>query len=89
MNKENVIEFETGCKTATLSLTSRKHITKVKRAAEKHPEEVWIHENPDGSICAHVPISYIKISPPRQISEEQKLAAADRLRKLREKNDLD
>lgn len=87
-NKENAIEWMTGNKTVTLSLTSRKHITKIKRAAEKHPEEVDIHENPDGSICAHVPLLYIKISPPRQVSEEQRLAAADRLRKSRTKNDL-
>jgi len=86
-NKENSIEWYTGNKTVTLSLTSRKHMTKVKRAAEKHPEEVEVYENPDGSICAHVPLSYIKISPPRQVSEEQRLAAADRLRKSRAKNE--
>ena len=28
-------------------------------------------ENEDGSVFAHIPISYVKISPPRKISEEK------------------
>lgn len=31
---------------------------------------------------AHVPVSYVKISPPRKISEEQKEAASERFRQM-------
>lgn len=88
-NKENAIEWYTGGNIATLSLTSRRHITKVKKLATTHPNEVEIVENPDGSLFAHVPLSYIKISAPRQMSEEQKQKAADRLRKTRVKKERD
>lgn len=91
-NKENCIEWFTGNKAATLSLTSRKHITKIKKLKDAHPEAVELIENKDGSICAYVPLSYIKISAPRQLSEEQKKAASRRLRDFRsnfEKDSID
>ncbi|WP_418428043.1 hypothetical protein [Blautia hydrogenotrophica] len=39
-------------------------------------------ENKDGSAYFHVPISYIKVSPPRKVSEEQREAAGERFRKM-------
>lgn len=84
-NIENVIEFLNNQDTITVSFCSRKWINKIKRLNEKNPEEVKIiAENKDGSICAHLPVKYLKISPPRKVSEEQKQAASERLRKLRE-----
>lgn len=80
---ENAIEFLNGDKRATLSLSQRRYITKVEKLAEKYPDECEIvAHNKDGSICAHVPISWIKISPPRQMSDEQKQACAERLREM-------
>lgn len=85
-NIENVIEFLNNEKTVTVSFCSRKWINKTKRLHEKNPNEVKIiAENKDGSICATLPVKYLKISPPRKISEEQKQAAGERLRKFREK----
>lgn len=84
-NIENVIEFLNNQDTVTVSFCSRKWINKIKRLNEKNPEEVKIiAENKDGSICAHLPVKYLKISPPRKVSEEQKQAAGERLRKFRE-----
>ncbi|MEY8422051.1 hypothetical protein AALB52_04765 [Lachnospiraceae bacterium 38-14] len=57
--------------------------SKLLRLAEKNSSEVKIIvENTDGSIYAHIPINYVKISPPRQVSEEQKRAASERLKQM-------
>ena len=47
-----------------------------------------IAENEDGSICAKLPMKYLKISAPRKVSEEQRRAASERFKKLRENNKL-
>lgn len=63
--------------------------SKLLRFAEERPEEVKIMtENRDGSVFAHVPISYIKVSPPRQVSDEQREAAGERFRQMWEQKKL-
>ena len=42
--------------------------------------------NEDGSICAHVPVSWLRISPPRQYTEEQRQQMGERLRQNRSEN---
>lgn len=50
------------------------------RLAEKKPDEVKIMaKNLDGSIFDHVPVKYIKVSPPRKVSEEQRQAFRQRV----------
>lgn len=39
--------------------------------------------NNDGSIVAHIPVEWVKIRPPRQMTEEQRLEIADRLHRGR------
>lgn len=57
--------------------------SKLLRLAEKNPDEVKIiMENKDGSLFAHIPINYIKISPPRQVSDKQKEAASERFKQM-------
>lgn len=86
-NNENVVEFLNNEETITVSFCMKKWVNKVKRLHEKNPNEVKIiAENKDGSICAKLPVKYLKISPPRQISEEQKQAASERFRKMHSKN---
>lgn len=54
--------------------------SKLLRLAVQRPEEVKIiSDNKDGSVFAHVPVSYIKVSPPKRVSEEQRQAARDRM----------
>ena len=56
---------------------------KLMRFAEERPEEVTVEaENEDGSAFFHVPVSYIKVSPPKKVSEEQKVAMGERARKM-------
>lgn len=57
--------------------------SRVIKLADKYPDEVKIlATNPDGSIFANVPVRYVKISRPREVSEEQAAAAGERFRKM-------
>lgn len=63
--------------------------SKLFNLAERNPDEVKIiAENNDGSVFAHVPVSYIKISPPKKVSDEQREAAGERFRKMWEKKQM-
>jgi hypothetical protein len=78
-------------KTAELSTNERTWTNKILKLAEKHPDQVRIIEHPDdnyGVLLAEFPKSWFKISPPRKrvMSEEQKAAAAERLRNARKKS---
>lgn len=86
-NHENVIEWIRNSKTATVTFSQGKYITKIKKLAEKYPDKIQICKvNNDSSIVAHIPVSAIKISiTERVMSEEQKEAARERLKKAREK----
>ncbi len=81
---ENVIEWVKDQKTATLTLSQKRTVNKVKKFAESCPEDCQIiAENKDGSICAHIPVSWVKISPPKKISDSQLMAARGNLLKAR------
>lgn len=57
--------------------------SKLMRYADERPDEVKLMvENNDGSAFFHIPINYIKVSPPRKVSEEQRDAAGERFRKM-------
>ncbi len=78
-------------KTAELSTNEHKWINKLLKLAAQHPDQVRIIEHPDnnyGVLLAELPKSWFKISPPRSrtMSEEQKAAAAERLRNARQKS---
>ena len=58
--------------------------SRIEKLAEKFPDKVKIiARNEDGSIFAHVPISYVKVNPPRQVSDEFKQESAERLKNAR------
>ena len=83
--RENVIEWIDGMDTVSVTFTQRKYINKIKKLAQKHDEVDIVKENEDGTLFAHVPLSYIKISAPRFMSEEQRRQAGERLRTIKEK----
>jgi len=61
--KENVIEWITGKQVATVTLSQPRYISKVKKLAKNHPEEVQIlHQNKDGSVVARVPLKAVKLN---------------------------
>lgn len=80
---EIAIEWIKGREKATISAYNNSRLKgKIMKYSESHPEEVDVYENIDGSIVAHVPIKWVKVSPPKQISEEQKIAAGERMKKF-------
>lgn len=57
--------------------------SKLMRYSQEKPDDVKLMaENKDGSAFFHIPVSYIKVSPPRKVSEEQREAAGQRFRKM-------
>lgn len=80
-NWENAIEWIYGQASATVSFSSPRHISRIKKLAEKYDDVEICKENADGSICAHVPVSWIKINPPKSLSDEQRERLAERARK--------
>ena len=72
-NTENVMEFTKDSDRATVSFSQGRYITKIKKLATERPNECEIvAENKDGSICAHIPTSWIRITPTVQLTEEQR-----------------
>ena len=86
--QENCIEFLTNQKVMCVSFSQKKWVNRINKLAKDHPEVEIVAENTDGSVTAHVPISWLKISPKRpgrEFTEEEKMAAAERLEKARQK----
>jgi hypothetical protein len=81
--KENNIEWITGDNMMSVTLTSQRHINKIRKLAERKPDEVKIVTNKDGSIYATLPLSYLKFNPPMNLTEEQKKELAKRLKRNR------
>ena len=83
-SNENALEFLTGQDRVTLTFSMRKFVNKLKRYRESHPDEVDLIENRDGTVCGHIPLNWVKISPPRKVNltQEQKEERAARMREL-------
>ena len=88
-NTENMVEFISGTRTATVTFTNQKHINRMKKLYEERKDDFkYFKENKDGSICAKIPLKWIKINAGsktgRVMTEEQKEAVRIRLQKARE-----
>ena len=89
-NTENMVEFISGTRTATVTFTNQKHINRMKKLYEERKDDFkYFKENKDGSICAKIPLKWIKINAGskegRVMTEEQKEAARIRLANARKK----
>lgn len=84
---EIAINFVRGDKVASVTAASATRLnSKIKKLAEEFPEDVQILAvNEDGSIFAHVPVKWVKISAPRKVSEEQRAAASERFKAFQKK----
>ena len=82
--KEFCIEWIKGNDYAGVTVPSGTALkSKLMRYAQERPDEVkTMAINKDGSAFFHVPVSYIKCSPPRKVSEAQREAAGERFRKM-------
>lgn len=82
---ETSIGYCNGDPCAYLSTDERRWVNWAKRMAKERPNEVTIKsEYKDGTIVACVPISWVKISPPRKcnLSEDERRAIGERLRNV-------
>lgn len=93
-NNENMIEFLAGAKTATVTFTNQKHINRIKVIYKERKDEFkYFIENKDGSVCAKIPLRWVKINPgavpgtgkKREMTEEQKEELRKRLAEGRAK----
>ena len=92
-NNENCIEFLSGERSAEVSFTNKKHINRIKKLYEERKDDFkYFHENTDGSICAKIPLKWIKISPTKRNSriytEEEKRKIAERLKNSRRNKNI-
>lgn len=81
---EFVIEWTKKGEYAGVSVPSGTALkSKLMRYAKERPDEVkLIVENDDGSAFFRIPVNYVKVSPPRKVSDEQKEAAGERFKKM-------
>lgn len=78
---ENVIEFLKDQQTATVTFSQGRYKTRIRKLAKRYPEECEIIAvNADGSICAHIPVSWVKIAPLRTVSESQREQSSERMK---------
>ena len=80
---ENVFEWIVGQDRITVTLSQKKHVNRLKRLAEQYPDEVDCYENKDGSVYGHIPLTWLRFSKPREMTDEQKRIASERLRNIR------
>lgn len=83
---ENAIEFIKHSARATVTFSQGRYISRIKKLAEKYPEECEIvainKSTGEGeSICAHIPTAWIRITPPavRELTDEQRKAIGEKL----------
>lgn len=82
---ENVIEFYRDDDMASVTFSKKSFINKVKKLREEYPDIILqFFENNDGTVCASIPVSWIKISPPktRTLSEEERAMLSERMKQL-------
>ena len=93
-NTENMIEWISGTRSATVTFTNQKHINRMKKLYEERGDEFkYFKENSDGSVCAKVPLKWIKINAgalpgtgkKREMTDEQKEELRKRLAEGRAK----
>ena len=85
----NTIEWLRNDEAATVSITQRRIITQIKKLAEIRPDECQIiAENDNGSICAKVPIAWIKIIPNRNLSDAERKRRAEHARNILNSNSM-
>lgn len=71
---ENVIEFIRNEGRATVTFSQPRFMALVRKLAARYPDKVTIIHDKDenGYFLAHVPVSFLSIRAPRELSEEEK-----------------
>ncbi len=69
---QNVIEWIRGENIAYLTLSQKSLINKVLKLSKSRDDIKIVSENEDGTLYARIPSSWIKISPPKEVSEDRR-----------------
>ena len=83
------VEFIKGEKYLTWYSDDFATIRHIKKLQSEYPNDVVVVSEDESSIVVHVPVSWFREPKPkakREMTEEQRLAAAERMRKLATKN---
>lgn len=76
-----MIDYQSGAKMLTCSFSRKKWVNLIMKYAEEYPNEVQIcYKNKDGSIVAHIPITYLHIYRPKELSEKQREKLSKRMK---------
>ena len=84
--QETIINFNAEDKTANIYAATPTMIRKMNKLLEQRPNEVKLVREDDISRTFEVPVKWVKIRPPKQLTDEQKQAMAERLKKLNSEN---
>ena len=92
--KETTINYIGGDKTFTMFSSEQKWVNKIRNFTEKDskqysPDVHITYENDDGSLMAEIPLKWLKVSPPKKVSEEFKKAAGERMRQYQADKNTD
>ena len=79
---ENHIYWIMGDKIALVDIVQPRYKTRMRKLAEEYPEECKIEVESHGAMIVSVPVKWIKINPPRKLSDERRNALAERLRNV-------
>lgn len=85
--KETCIERIAGDSYCTVYTSERKNMNKLVSLLNKYPNEVKLISNDGESVMVHVPADWMQfVRPPKKmnLTEEQRKAAAERLKKSKE-----
>lgn len=78
---EYAIEWVLGDTVATATVPESTALNnKLKRLSEKYPDKVKVIN----SELFHIPSTWVKVNPPRQMSDEQKEELRERIKQIRE-----
>lgn len=88
--RETVVEWCDCDDLAVVSTYQKKYSNRIVALAEKYPDEVKVvGKNADGTMCFHLPKRFVHVSigerQRKEMSEEQKAAAAERIRRISKK----
>ena len=82
---ETIINFNAEEKTANCFTLDKTVKRRWEKLIEERPEEVNVIQRSDDLLEIEVPKKWVKVKPPRKVSDEQKAAASERLKAAREK----
>lgn len=87
-DRETCVERIQNDKYTNIYTSERKFINELNALKKQYPDDVIIeHVNRDGSICAKVPYNWFRFVKPvtkRNMTDEQRKAASERMKKARE-----